>query len=131
VNQTAIVNQRRDLNTGLMTLGKWMATHPPLCDLVAALSPRLASGPTSMARGKLGAVGVIGTLVLLPILLTGAVMRTVIPLLKKAMHETKSTVEQPQAEPREDPPDHTAALKTDPAVLVDEEAPTVVPPASP
>jgi hypothetical protein len=69
VNLTAFVNQRRDLNTGLMTLGKWFGTHPPLCDRIAALEPALVAGSESLTKGPLRAVAIIGLCAVLPVIL--------------------------------------------------------------
>lgn len=41
VNLQAFVKQQADLNTGLMTIGKWLSTHPPLSERIAALEPDL------------------------------------------------------------------------------------------
>ncbi|HEY1435658.1 MAG TPA: M48 family metallopeptidase [Thermoanaerobaculia bacterium] len=51
VNVKALARQRAGLNTGFMTLGKWLASHPPLCDRVAALDPALAEDLPPMRRG--------------------------------------------------------------------------------
>lgn len=41
VNRTALVRQRADLNTGWMTIGEWLSTHPPLARRLCALDPAL------------------------------------------------------------------------------------------
>lgn len=54
VNQRALVRQQRDLNTGWMTIGEWLSTHPPLSRRLAMLEPGLAeprvSRPTGIVR---------------------------------------------------------------------------------
>jgi Zn-dependent protease with chaperone function len=53
VNVGALARQRSSLNTGFMTLGKWLGTHPPLCDRLAALEPELDGGTRPFPRGPL------------------------------------------------------------------------------
>ncbi len=93
VNLNAFVNQRRDLNTGLMTLGKWLATHPPLCDRIAALKPSLISGPKSLSRGKLCAFSMIGALFIIPIALSLTALKAVLPSIQKAIQESSAMVQ--------------------------------------
>jgi Zn-dependent protease with chaperone function len=52
VNVSALVKQRESLNTGLMTLGKWFMSHPPLCDRIAALDRTLAAAMADPNRGR-------------------------------------------------------------------------------
>lgn len=55
----ALVAQRRELNTGWMTLGQWVASHPPLAKRVAALDPELSPETRSSAGGTLRALAII------------------------------------------------------------------------
>jgi Zn-dependent protease with chaperone function len=73
VNLQAFAGQRADLNTGFMTLGEWMSTHPPLVKRVAAVDPSLAA-PVSTTRGSLAA------LALLALLLFGVTVVAVLPV---------------------------------------------------
>lgn len=67
VNRRVFVAQRAALNTGWMTLGEWLGSHPPLAKRMIALDPSLAAGtPRLQPVGALRAAGIIG-LVLLPI----------------------------------------------------------------
>jgi Zn-dependent protease with chaperone function len=59
VNRRALVAQRRDLNTGWMTIGQWMSTHPPLAKRMAALDPTLQEGESSSAAGTLRAFAIM------------------------------------------------------------------------
>jgi Zn-dependent protease with chaperone function len=67
VNRRVFVAQRAALNTGWMTIGEWLGTHPPLAKRMVALEPSLAAGaPRLRPVGALRAAAIIG-LVLLPI----------------------------------------------------------------
>jgi Zn-dependent protease with chaperone function len=57
LGRAALAAQRRDLNTGWMTLGQWSATHPPLARRIAALDPSL--GPSPSTGGTLRALSII------------------------------------------------------------------------
>ena len=59
VNLRAFVGQRADTNTGLMTLGEWLSTHPPLSKRVAALDPTLSDRPFHPGRGRALALVII------------------------------------------------------------------------
>ena len=52
VNLRAFVSQREDTNTGLMTLGEWFASHPPLSKRVAALDPSLGDRRFHPGKGR-------------------------------------------------------------------------------
>lgn len=56
VNLEALTRQREQLDTGFMTLARWLGTHPPLCDRVAALDPSLAAGVKPYFKGPLRVV---------------------------------------------------------------------------
>jgi Zn-dependent protease with chaperone function len=59
VNLRAFVRQREDLNTGLMTLGEWFGSHPPLSKRIAALDASLSPGGFHPARGRALALGIL------------------------------------------------------------------------
>jgi Zn-dependent protease with chaperone function len=69
VDRRAMAAQQADLDTGLMTLGEWFATHPPLAKRMVQIDPSLAPATPSGA-GALRAGAIIGAVVL-PMLLTG------------------------------------------------------------
>jgi Zn-dependent protease with chaperone function len=60
VNRRALVRQSEDLNTGWMTIGRWMSTHPPLAHRVAALDPSLQNDWVVSAAGPVRAVAIMG-----------------------------------------------------------------------
>jgi Zn-dependent protease with chaperone function len=90
VNRRAFVAQRAGLNTGWMTLGEWLGTHPPLAKRMMALDPSLTRGePRLRPIGALRAAAIIG-LVLLPIALGGWAAATKLPAV---MEEAKQNAE--------------------------------------
>ncbi len=66
VNLRALVRQREGLNTGWMTIGKWLMRHPPMCERAAALQPELLGGAAPLARGPIRALLILMTVMLLP-----------------------------------------------------------------
>ena len=66
VNLLTFVSQRRDMTGVLMTLGRWMSTHPPICDRVAQADRALAAEPVDGTKGVLGALALIAGVFLLP-----------------------------------------------------------------
>jgi Zn-dependent protease with chaperone function len=80
VNHRALVRQSEDLNTGWMTIGRWMSTHPPLVHRVAALDPALQNEWITSAAGPIRAVAIMGgipmaaTAVLIGMLVAGMQM---------------------------------------------------------
>lgn len=69
VDRRAFVSQQANLETGLMTLGQWFSTHPPLVKRLAQIDPSLMTGVPNHA-GALRAVAIVGA-VLVPMLMTG------------------------------------------------------------
>jgi Zn-dependent protease with chaperone function len=86
VDRGAFVRQQADLDTGLMTLGEWFSTHPPLVKRLAQIDPSLAMTP----QGGIGALraGAIVAAIVLPILLTGVASVVLLQgsLLRSAAH---------------------------------------------
>jgi peptidase M48-like protein len=70
VNRRAFVAQRGALNTGWMTLGTWLASHPPLSHRMVALDPTLAGGRQLRPVGALRAAAIVA-LVVLPLMIVG------------------------------------------------------------
>jgi Zn-dependent protease with chaperone function len=87
VNRRVFVAQRAALNTGWMTIGEWLSTHPPLAKRMLALDPSLSAGaPRLRPVGALRAAGILG-LVLLPIGLGGWAAATKLPAAMEAVKE--------------------------------------------
>ena len=59
VNRTALVRQRQALAGAWMTLGGWLATHPPLAKRLLALDPRLGAGQAVRSGGPLLAAAMV------------------------------------------------------------------------
>jgi Zn-dependent protease with chaperone function len=62
VNRQAFARQREDLNTGWLTIGEWLGTHPPLTRRIAALEPALLAGAPVSHAGWIRALAIIGFL---------------------------------------------------------------------
>jgi len=103
VNRAALVRQRQDLNTGLMTLGTWMSTHPPLAKRLHALDPSLGEGSPVSSAGALRAIGIIG-LIFLPFILAGVLVSTVFKDRLAAFFESLPAATQPISDVDELPP---------------------------
>ena len=74
INRAALVRQRADINTGWMTLGSWLSTHPPLAKRMALLDPSLTDGAKLPATGAKRAIGILATLYFAPAVLMLAVL---------------------------------------------------------
>jgi Zn-dependent protease with chaperone function len=88
VNLRSFVRQRTQLDTGWMTVGKWLSRYPPLCDRVAALQPELGEGVSPSVKGPMRAVLLLASVVVVPALLiagTFAVFSFGISALGKAL----------------------------------------------
>ena len=90
VNRRALVAQRESLNTGLMTLGEWFSTHPPLARRMLALEPSLDAGVAYRPTGALKAAMVVA-LVALPLVGGGILVATAMPAWMKQMQAQVET----------------------------------------
>lgn len=103
INRRVFVAQRAALNTGWMTLGEWLGTHPPLARRMIALDPSLAAGTPRLAPiGALRAAAIL-SLVLLPIGLVTWVGVSKLPAIMKEANRKAGT--QPSAESLPNPLD--------------------------
>jgi Zn-dependent protease with chaperone function len=91
VDFRALARQRETLDTGWMTLGRWLMTHPPLCLRVAALEPALAEGLPPSTRGTLRAVAILGVFLLLPGLGLAVFGAIFVSRLQSTIEETRAT----------------------------------------
>jgi len=87
LNLTAFARQRQSLDTGWMTLAKWLATHPPLCDRVAALDPSLVAGLAAPLRGPLRVVGSFAVLLLLGGIGSAFAVARLLPQIQRSLRE--------------------------------------------
>jgi Zn-dependent protease with chaperone function len=85
VNLEALARQREQLNTGWMTIGKWLGTHPPLSERITALSPSLVQGSAASIRGPILALVILLMVFALPMIGSGLFMRSVLPEFQKAL----------------------------------------------
>ena len=63
MNLQAFVAQRRDLDTGWMTLGSWLSAYPPLSERVELLAPALGAGLPANTQGPQRAAGILALLI--------------------------------------------------------------------
>jgi Zn-dependent protease with chaperone function len=97
VNRRVFATQRAALNTGWMTLGEWLGTHPPLSKRMIALDPALAAGtPRLRPVGPLRAAAIIA-LVFLPIGLATWLGVSKLPALLQQANQKQRT--QPAVNP--------------------------------
>lgn len=59
VNLEALARQRASLETGWMTIGEWLSTHPPLAKRIAALEPALLTRASHSGSGKVRALAIL------------------------------------------------------------------------
>ena len=109
INLQSFVKQRRDLNTGLMTLGKWMSSHPPLSDRIAALEPLLEVEKKSMLRGRISALAIIILVCLIPIGLSVGMIKSFSKLIKQAQISTAMNTQPGYRQPSNQYTDTTMA----------------------
>ena len=64
VNRRALALQRADLNTGWLTIGEWLGSHPPLAKRLAALDPTLVQGTKMPLAGRLRGLLIVGVFAL-------------------------------------------------------------------
>jgi len=71
VNLQAMARQVEHLNTGWMTIGEWLATHPPLSKRIIALDQDLRPAFNYTQTGILRALGILGLIYVVPSILIG------------------------------------------------------------
>jgi Zn-dependent protease with chaperone function len=97
VNREALVAQRAALNSGWMTLGEWLSTHPPLSKRLAALEPGLmGSHPRAYHAGPIQAAAMLFFAVALPLGAGAALIAANIP---KMLEEFAAAAEDAGSEP--------------------------------
>ena len=91
VNLEALTRQRGDLNTGWMTLGKWMMSHPPLCERIAQLEPSLVTKTVRQANGVARAIVILAGIVLVPTIISAVVAVRALPGLQEIVDSLEDT----------------------------------------
>lgn len=66
VHLPSYVAQREDLDTGWMTIGRWLSGYPPLSARIEAIEPALAGAPFVSTRGPLRALLILAAFVAIP-----------------------------------------------------------------
>jgi Zn-dependent protease with chaperone function len=66
VNLAAMLQQRHDMASVWMTIGRWMSTHPPLVDRIAELDKAAGGERIVATRAVLGAVALLAFAFVLP-----------------------------------------------------------------
>jgi Zn-dependent protease with chaperone function len=115
VNQQALARQREDLDTGWLTIGSWMSSHPPLSKRLAALEPALLTGVRISWTGRLRAIAIVGSVAL--VALTGGVYLALqVPgYLKNVERQSELRRRQQQQAPyRQAPTDTVIGMVTGP-----------------
>jgi Zn-dependent protease with chaperone function len=82
VNLRSFAAQRQDLDTGWMTLGRWLSTYPTLAERVAALDPALDSSSAPLGRGPARAAGILAAGCLAPVVVSTLVLAVAAPRLR-------------------------------------------------
>ena len=82
VNLNAYMRQQQNLDTGWMTIARWLSTYPPLSARVAAIAPDATAAYTS-SRGALRAWGIILAILLVPVAAVAS-----IPLVKPVIERS-------------------------------------------
>jgi Zn-dependent protease with chaperone function len=90
VNLPALAHQKEQMNTGWMTLGKWLGTHPPLCDRVSAIEPALTAGLIPSVRGPVRAVAGLAVFVLAWVVGLGVFIMKALPAFQKSIEAAKT-----------------------------------------
>ena len=97
VNLTEMINQKKDYTSGFLTIGKWLSTHPPLCDRISVLAPELNQVKTNTSKGNVRAFTILLVATMLPIILSAVAIIKIIPTFKKAMAERQVNAEQAES----------------------------------
>ena len=71
IDLATFIEQKRDLDTGWLTLGKWLAPYPPLSRRVELLRPDIPVRPFVPARGARRAIAILLLAGLVPMAATG------------------------------------------------------------
>ncbi len=89
VDLRSLAKQQEDFNSAWMTLGRWLATHPPLAHRVAALEPSLAEGVRVGAWGLIGALALLGGVWVVPFVVLAIAFARLAPAWTARMAEAQ------------------------------------------
>lgn len=83
VDLNAFVAQKQDLDTGWMTLGRWLSTYPPLGERIEALAPQYGQGVVVRGQGPVRAAGILAGCMVIPSLVSVLAMALWLPLFRQ------------------------------------------------
>ena len=78
IDRRVLMSQQSALNTGWMTLGEWISTHPPLVKRIAQVDPSLREMSVDGTAGGMRALGIL-RVALAPIFIAGVVAALLFP----------------------------------------------------
>ncbi len=90
INFQDFAHQKTLLDTGLMTIGKWLSSHPPLCDRVAAIQPSTIAAVAPSSRGLVRALAIMGGLLVIPAVVSVVFVALLIPRFQEAFENAQS-----------------------------------------
>jgi Zn-dependent protease with chaperone function len=104
IDRRVLMSQRSALNTGWMTLGEWLSTHPPLVKRIAQVDPSLRDTSVESAAGVIRALAIVAAL-FAPVFIGAVVLAVLFPAwvakhvpARPTGDETASTYQPPVAE---------------------------------
>jgi Zn-dependent protease with chaperone function len=117
IDRRALMSQRSALNTGWMTIGQWLSTHPPLVKRIAQVDPSLRDASVDGTAGVIRALGILGA-ALAPVFVAGVAAALLFPAWV-ARHAPSRAAPQTSAETYQAPPPEvgTAQARKDLAML--------------
>jgi Zn-dependent protease with chaperone function len=109
VNLDAMLQQRHDLKTVWMTIGRWMSTHPPLVNRIAEMDRARAGARVLSPASTLGAAAVIAFAFILPMVGGGYFFSR----MMKKFQETADAAKRQTAAPEPESPRRPAVVIAD------------------
>jgi Zn-dependent protease with chaperone function len=92
VNLAAMLQQRHDMTSVWMTIGRWMSTHPPLVERIAELDRSAAGERIVSSRAILGAAGIIALAFILPMVGGGFLMRRFVATIQQQLPQNNNAI---------------------------------------
>lgn len=81
VDVAAYVAQQSDLETGWMTIGRWLSGYPPLSTRVEAIGPPSVAASPRTSKGEVRAAGILAAFALVPVVIVAAFISMATPFL--------------------------------------------------
>jgi Zn-dependent protease with chaperone function len=81
----ALARQREDFDRGWMTIGHWLAAHPPLAHRAVAVAPDLDDAAHASVRGPLSALAILGGAFALPAIAVALFSLALMPAMQEAL----------------------------------------------